>query len=182
MCTTPVSNASALQRNGPARLLATCSTPLVAGTALVVCLTGAMMFFHVLKGEVEAMHEWLGMAFVLAVMLHAYRHRAPFASLFVQRRTYLILFATLLVSGGFLILSPSKGPNPTRQIVSAVLDAPIVQVAPVLGLSTDEALRRLSSAGAKTVSAAQSLKTIARENDLPIIKLLAAMNNDPAER
>ena len=50
-------------------LLKKYSTPLTAATAIVVCVTGVMMFFHLYKGEVQAMHEWLGMGFVVAAIL-----------------------------------------------------------------------------------------------------------------
>ena len=56
-------------------LLKKYSTPLTAATAIVVCVTGVMMFFHLYKGEVQAMHEWLGMGFVVAAVLHLLRHR-----------------------------------------------------------------------------------------------------------
>ena len=75
-------------------LLKKYSTPLTAATAIVVCVTGVMMFFHLYKGEVQAMHEWLGMGFVVAAVLHLLRHRRPLTLMMKQSRTHILLVLT----------------------------------------------------------------------------------------
>jgi hypothetical protein len=151
------------------------ATQLTAALAIVVCLTGVMMFFKWYKGEVEAMHEWLGMGFVVAVALHLTRHRRPLGMMLTQQRTRLILLLTTLIAAAFLVLAPAKGSNPVKQTVGAVLRAPLEEVAPLLGMSSGEALARLADIGITPTSPRQSLESLARASKTSPMKLLSAV-------
>ena len=151
------------------------STPLTAVTAIVVCVTGVMMFFHLYKGEVQAMHEWLGMGFVVAAVLHLLRHRRPLAFMMKQSRTHILLVLTLLVSLAFLY--PSSGAqqvNPMRATIEAVLRAPIKDLAPVVGVTTEELAARLADAGVAQPSPTDSLESLAKTSQAEPMKLLTA--------
>lgn len=155
------------------------STPLAGALALVICITGVMMFYGVFKGEVQAMHEWLGMAFVVAVVLHLVRHRRPVVHLMTQQRTLVLIGLTALISASFIVLAPAKEGNPVRQVVSSVMRAPISDLAPVLGISTEEAVARLTQAGAREPAAAKSIEVLARESGVNPMKLVAAVTAPP---
>lgn len=150
------------------------STPLTAATAIVVCVTGVMMFFHLYKGEVQAMHEWLGMGFVVAAVLHLLRHRRPLVLMLKQSRTHILLVLTLLISLAFLYPSSEQQPNPMRSTISAVLRAPIKDLAPVVGVTTEELTARLSDAGVQTSSPDDSLQSLAKTGQTDPMKLLSA--------
>jgi len=153
-------------------LLKKYATQLTAGLAVVVCFTGVMMFFRWYKGEVEAMHEWLGMGFVLAAVLHAIRHRKALTLMMSQTRTRLLLGLTALLAAAFLVYSPPKAASPVKQTVSAVLRAPLGDIAPVFGLSANEAVGLLSEAGYKNASATKSIEAMARNNKTAPMNLL----------
>ena len=151
------------------------STPLRATTAVVVCVTGVMMFFHLYKGEVQAMHEWLGMGFVVAAVLHLLRHRRPLTLMMKQSRTHILLVLTLLISLAFLY--PSSGGqqvNPMRSTIEAVLRAPIKDLAPVVGVTTEELTARLADAGIEQPSPTDSIQTLAKSSQTEPMKLLTA--------
>ena len=151
------------------------STPLTAATAIVVCVTGVMMFFHLYKGEVQAMHEWLGMGFVVAAVLHLLRHRRPLTLMMKHSRTHILLVLTLLVSLAFLY--PSSGGqqvNPMRSTIEAVLRAPIEDLAPVVGVTTEELTARLADAGVAQPSPTDSLESLAKASQAEPMKLLTA--------
>jgi hypothetical protein len=150
------------------------STPLTAATAIVVCVTGVMMFFHLYKGEVQAMHEWLGMGFVVAAALHLLRHRRPLTFMVKQGRTHILLVLTLLVSLAFLYPSAGQQPNPMRATISAVLRAPIKDLAPVVGVTTEELAARFADAGIAQVVPADSIESLAKANQAEPMKLLTA--------
>ncbi|MFT3848398.1 MAG: DUF4405 domain-containing protein [Propionivibrio sp.] len=156
-------------------LLKKYSTPLIAATAIVVCATGAMMFFHLYKGQVQAMHEWLGMGFVVAAVLHLLRHRHPLGRLMLQRQTHLLLALMLLISLAFLY--PSSGErkgNPMRATINAVLHAPVKDLAPVVGVTSVELAARLADAGVAPVAATDSIASLARASRTEPMKLLNA--------
>lgn len=83
------------------------------------------------KGDVEAMHEWLGMGFFAVAVLHGLRHRKPLAMMLSQYRPRLMLFGTALVTAGFLVVPQQKTASPVKQTVSAVLRAPLGNIAGV---------------------------------------------------
>ena len=156
-------------------LLARYATPLTVTLSLVVGVSGMLLFFHLFKNRVQSMHEWLGVAFLLAVALHAVRHRRPFTALFAGTRTHFLLAVAAVVSASFLILSPADKPNPGKSATQALLRAPITTLAPVLGLSPAETLTRLGAAAGSAASAEQSIEALARLSHVDPIKLLMAV-------
>ena len=151
------------------------STPLTAATAIVVCVTGVMMFFNLYKGEVKAMHEWLGMGFVVAAVLHLLRHRRPLTLMMKHSRTHILLVLTLLISLAFLY--PSSGGqkvNPMRSTIEAVLRAPIKDLAPVVGVTTEELTARLADAGVAQPAPTDSIQSLAKAGQAEPMKLLTA--------
>ncbi|MEI7429475.1 MAG: DUF4405 domain-containing protein [Betaproteobacteria bacterium] len=153
-------------------LLRKYATQLTTVLAFVVCVTGIMMFFRWHKGEVEAMHEWLGVGFVVAAVLHATRHRKALFLMLTQTRTRLLLVITALLAAAFLVYSPPKTASPVKQTVSAVLRAPLGDIAPIFDLSADQAVSRLAEAGIKNTSATKSIEALARSNKKAPIELL----------
>lgn len=158
------------------------STPLTATTAIVACITGVMMFFNFFKGDVKAMHEWLGMAFVVATVLHLVRHRRPLTFMMKQGRTLVLLVMTLLVSAAFLYPGAEKQSNPIRPMINAVLRAPIKDLAPVLKISGDEMMARLEDAGVKSAAPADSIEQLAKSTGTEPFQLLNAVMNPPKDK
>lgn len=158
------------------------STPLTATLGVVICVTGVMMFFRVYKGEVAAMHEWLGMAFIATIALHLLRHRKSLSSLIAQPRTWILGLLTALIAVAFLAFPSQKGGNPMKQTVNAVLRAPIGDVAPVLGISHAEIIDRLDAAGIHQATATQSIESLARANQRNPTHVLASVINPAPEK
>ncbi|EME69647.1 hypothetical protein H261_12506 [Paramagnetospirillum caucaseum] len=124
------------------------ATPGTAILSVVVGITGVILFFHLAKGPVEAIHEWLGMAFAAVAVLHVVRHRGSFAQMLRQRHMQVLAGVTVLGIAAFVALVPPKPPgNPLIRLARAAERAPIAQLAPVIGSSTDEVLARLKRAG-----------------------------------
>lgn len=159
------------------------STPLTAATAIVVCVTGVMMFFHLYKGEVQAMHEWLGMGFVVAAGLHLLRHRRPLVLMMKHGRTHVLLVLTLVISLAFLYPSgDGKQGSPIRPMVNAVLRAPIKDLAPVIGISDSEMTVRLTEAGIQNAAPTSSLETLARSAGTEPMRLLTSVMSPATEK
>lgn len=142
--------------------------------AVVVGVSGVMMFFHLAQAQVEALHEWLGMAFVLVAVLHAVRHRHSIAAMVSQPRMRVLAGAAIAVAAAFVVLTPNKGPNPFRQTTQAVMKAPLRDVAPVIGISAEELTARLDAAGFAAGDAGQSIEATARAKGADPMTVLAA--------
>lgn len=158
------------------------STPLTATLGVVICVTGVMMFFRWYKGDVAAMHEWLGMAFVAAIALHLLRHRKSLSRLIAQTHTLVLSVITALIAVAFLAFPSQKGGNPAKQTVNAVLRAPIGDVAPVLGISHAEIIQRLDDAGIHQATASQSIESLARANQRNPLQVLSNVINPALEK
>lgn len=124
------------------------ATPGTAVLSVAVGITGVILFFHLAKGPVEAIHEWLGMAFAALAILHVVRHRGSFAQMLGQRRMQVLTGLTALGVAAFVTLAPAKPPgNPLIRLARAAERAPIAQLAPVIGSTTEQVLARLKQRG-----------------------------------
>ena len=157
----------------------------VATTALfpVIAISGVLMFFEI-GGPLKEAHEWLGMAFVVAVLLHLVRNWAMFTKLFKHKRTYALLGLAALATLAFSaegLMEGGGGGNPMRNFIQQASTAPITSLAPVMGQTPEAMMDRLSKAGIAVTSADQSLKQLADANDAEMPKLLAIITNQATE-
>lgn len=124
------------------------STPGTIVLSVVVAVTGIILFFHLAKGAVETIHEWVGIAFVAVAVLHAVRHRGSFAMQMRQRTNQALAAAMALGVAAFVVLTPAKPPgNPMVQLALEAHKAPIAQLAPVIGTDAGGIVARLAEAG-----------------------------------
>ncbi|MEO0035605.1 MAG: hypothetical protein RLZZ501_1628 [Pseudomonadota bacterium] len=153
-------------------------TQTTTAVGLVVGVSGGLLFFDLAKRQVHSLHEWLGMAFLAIAVLHVVRHRAGFAAMLRQPRQY-VLFAlagaAMLAFVGASFTGDGRGGNPLHQLADRALDAPLVALAPVLGLAPDEAGRRLAAAGVVVDSPSQSLAALAAANRTDPRRLLGVV-------
>lgn len=175
VCTTD----SSQQKSTFSRFNQRYSTALTATLGIVTCVSGVMLFFHAYKAQITALHEWLGMGFVVATVLHLIRHWKPFSHLVQQRRAQILTLIVVLITAWFVVAAGgTRRENPMRQAgqtISQMSRAPITALAPVFNLSADEAVARLATAGFDSVDPTQSADTVARANDVTAIRVLAAL-------
>ncbi|MBC7908112.1 MAG: DUF4405 domain-containing protein [Rhodospirillaceae bacterium] len=149
------------------------ATQATSALAVVIGVTGVMMFFRIAKGEVEAMHEWLGLTFVAVAALHVVRHRRGFMAMLRQPRMRALFVVTAVAALAFLVRGPVKQGNPLRQITQMTANAPLSALAPVMGVSTEELTTRLQGAGLTVTGTDQSIDSIAKAQGRDPIGVLA---------
>jgi hypothetical protein len=157
-------------------LLVTYATPLAIGIFLVVAVTGCLMFFHAGDRYLKGAHEWLGMAFVLASVLHVARNAKGFVHLMKAGRTWVLTGLCALALGGFVAaatFAPPSGGNPMMAMASLSAKAPLSALAPVVGMETDKLVERLEAGGVQVASIHQPLEEIAAVQRQPLPKLYA---------
>ena len=142
------------------------STPLIIACSLVVAISGILMFFHWAEGSVKSMHEWLGLLFVAAIVLHLLNHWRPFSRYFSDQQAIAVLAVVFSLAAGWLAVGgdEGKGKNPMRQLAAKVQQAPLTSVAILMNQSSAEAIAQLQLAGIQTASELQSLEEIADAN------------------
>lgn len=143
---------------------------------LIVGVSGVLMFFHVAPGPIKLAHEWLSLLFVAAAVIHVVRNGKAFNKLLRARPTWLLLGGAL-VGAALFFLAPSRegGGNPMRGLAASAQKAPITALAPVIGASPDEVLRRLRAQGIQADDAKLSANEIAERQGMDPQRVLGAM-------
>lgn len=156
------------------------ATPVSLLTFIAVGLTGLLMFFGVRGGLVGELHEWLGVVFVVALVLHLARNwRGVLAML--KTPSGKLIGGGLGAAAAILILFSAPfgeagghgggGHGPWR-VVNVVAGAPIEKMAPAIGLTAGDAVARLKAGGVPVDGAQDSLNAIARDHGVPVPRML----------
>jgi hypothetical protein len=142
-------------------------TPLVIGAFFLTAVTGMLMFFHLDGGLNKTAHEWLSLAMVVGVLLHALLHWPAFKRYFSQTTGRAIVGVfTLVLALSFIPAGGAGSGEPGFAApVRALAKAPIGVLAQVAGTSTDEIKRRLQTTGITVTSEQQSVAELVG-NDL----------------
>lgn len=153
------------------------ATPLTASVFVVIGVSGLMLFFGLFEGSVKEMHEWIGVAFVAAALLHVVKNWNPLQIMLKQRVTRLSALAVALVAAVFIggALIGGEEENPIRVIARAVENAPLEASAAVLGISQDEIFARLRVAGIEPAADARSLADIIQKSGADPRRVMGAV-------
>jgi peptidoglycan/LPS O-acetylase OafA/YrhL len=157
------------------------ATPMTMGAFVLMAVTGILMFFHLDSGLNKEAHEWLGWAMVAGVALHSVANWSALSRHLGRRSAQAIigLFALVLV-GSFFVQPDKDGDSPAKLAISAVMAAPLSQVAGLSGQSPQALSDKLTQAGFKVTSTDQSLAQIAgKARDRQMESLRLALNKTP---
>ncbi len=150
------------------------STPLMIATSAAVAISGVMMFFHLSEDLVKSMHEWIGIAFVVGMLIHILNHAKPFSRYFSQKLAMGVMLTTLLVAGGFMLSSTmgEHSENPVKMMIGVVQNKPLSALAAFQNLETAELQQRIVNAGFTVESSQASLRDIAEANHTSPFELI----------
>lgn len=81
-----------------------CLSGLVAISFVLVGISGVLMLFHVRIGAMTVLHEWIGLLFVLAGVLHLILNWKIFAK-YCKQRSVIITIISVAILGAALMLS-----------------------------------------------------------------------------
>jgi len=175
--------------------LRTYATPLSFVTFLGCAVTGLLLFFGIRSRPLGEVHEWLGIIFVVALLLHLARNwRGVTAMLTAPRAKLATGIAAILVAVYVLSAAPFQGGygyghgpghghgqgfhGPVAQL--SITQMPIARMAPALGLSGEEAVARLRRGGVPVESAQDSLTHLVREHGQNMPQMMALLVSEQA--
>ena len=152
-------------------------TPITGALSLVIGISGVMLFFHMGEGLVKGVHEWLGIAFVVAMLVHLAMNWKAFKHHFRNPPAWVGAGAVSAISVMFLVASLSGEPheNPTRSIMQSIETASVTDLAPVFKLSQAEMTERLNKAGVNIDTGRESLQELAGKSGVDSRRLIAAL-------
>ncbi|MCW8944632.1 MAG: DUF4405 domain-containing protein [Sedimenticola sp.] len=154
-------------------------TPVAGVLALIIGLSGGMLFFHLGDGLVKGVHEWLGMLFVAVMLIHMLTNWTAFTKHFNQGAARLSVLSIIMAAGIFLgnsAMSQQSGPD---IVFKALEEAPVTTLA--LLFAVDEALlmQELNGRGVAITQHNQTLLESAEHSGLgrreTLQKLLASV-------
>ncbi len=150
------------------------TTPITAGAFLLMAVTGLLLFFHAAPELAEEMHEWLGLVFLTAVLLHMATNFSSFKRYFSQRKAQVILgaFAVLLLVSVVPFAEEGEEGPPFAAPIRMLAKAPIAEVAQIAKTSPEQMLAKLKQEGLAAQSAQQSLSELVGDDMRKQIHLL----------
>jgi len=155
-------------------LLKKLATPLAIAFFMVIAVSGIMLFFHLGEGFVKELHEWLGMVFVVAAVLHVYRNWSLFKKYFQNHLLWKVFALTLGVVLAFVLPTGLSGPHKgLRSLVEAVAAAPLQQIAPVLGTSYEDLRTKFAKHGIAIDNPSISLREVAHHSKRELPEVLS---------
>ncbi len=140
------------------------STPAVIGAGLFVTVSGVLMFLGV-RQPIQEAHEWIGLLFVAAIVLHLAHHWRGFTRYFSQPLALGIVGAVALATSALILVSANEeGGHGMHKVMHRIEAAPLAEVAPLLDQSPDQMVARVQAAGYSIADAGQSIADIAAAN------------------
>jgi len=140
----------------------------------VIGTTGVLMYFHILDNYTKQMHEILGLAFVVAILLHIMVNFKNMKKYFAKKIFFVLTFVTVIIVSGFIINAP-EGKNPKSIVFTALFNAEIETSFLVFVEDFDLAKIKLEEAGIN-IEGLDSIGKIAKANKtspFDIVKILS---------
>jgi hypothetical protein len=153
------------------------STPITIASGVFVALSGVLMFFGV-HNPIELAHEWIGLAFAAAILLHVLNHWGAFSNYFTQRRSLGIVALVTVVTASLIFTSLNgESGSPVRAMIHSYVSSPLTEVAPLLNKRADEVAAQLTAAGYSVDDPKMSINQIAQANGADSKALMGALFN-----
>jgi uncharacterized protein YidB (DUF937 family) len=151
-------------------------TPLTRALSLVIGVFGAMLFFHFEEGLVKGVHEWLGMAFVVVMLVHLAMNWKAFKQHFRKPAAWVGTGAVTAISAMFLVSSLAQ-PNesPVRSIIHSIETTAVYDLAPVFKVSHLEMSKKLDQAGVVIITGQETIEELADSSGVDARKLIATL-------
>lgn len=158
-------------------------TPFTVGLFLVSTVSGIALFFHLGTNLFREMHEILSLVLLAPVVLHLWRNWNGFKNYFRRAAMPISLGLCLIAAGVYVYGGWNKptGGNPAIALMGAAQKAPLSQLAPVLGLEADAAVKRLQDAGFASAAGSDTVAGIAANNNVSPMAVMARLTA-PAAR
>jgi hypothetical protein len=156
------------------------TTPTIA-LFLIISVTGVFLLLHVDSPNLKAIHEWLGLIFVVCGILHAIANWKPMKRYLGGMRAAVIGLMLISVVTYSVVAAPTdKAGNPIKSVINQVMKAPISTIAILYGQKADTLVEQLQDKGYTIAGVDNTLEEIARQNNIPteeIIALIATGQN-----
>lgn len=145
-------------------------TSLMAGTFIMVLVTGMLIFFEISFGGIRATHEWVSLMFGIVAVLHIATYRKSFISYFTTKYSFFIcatfVFGLGLFSFAFNDLYAAGA------AFDLLISLDIGQMASVLSITENELVAIIVELGVIVDNPQDSIEAIAVANNMDVYDLI----------
>lgn len=163
----------------PRNILSALLTALFA----IVAISGVLMFFKIRLFSMEALHIWLGLAFVIMAVLHLAKNWTAFGTYFKKKSTLLSIGVVCVVCTLFVAIplldTTEKGVNPKQKIFSTVMGEPLSNVAQFFKLDANIMVENLYNQRQIIVTTQQSISEISKSSGKSSDEILQIILSTP---
>lgn len=119
------------------------NTPITAGAFILVGITGVLMFYHLDTGLNKTFHEWVGLIFVAASILHVVTNFKPFKKhLQAPARAALMSLFVIALAVSFTLQPPAGGAKGPKAVLAKLTQVPVEELA-ALGKKSETDVRAI---------------------------------------
>ncbi|CAK8719538.1 MAG: protein of unknown function (DUF4405) [Candidatus Electronema aureum] len=136
------------------------TTPITAGSFLLLAVTGVFMFFHAAPGLAKEAHEWVSWIFLAAAAFHLAVNFAAFKKYLTERKGQVLVGAFALILLVSFAPVGGSGEPPFVAPLRALGKAPLTTLAQVAQTSPEQMIAQLKQEGLAVQSAQQSLSEL----------------------
>lgn len=151
------------------------SRPIATGSTIatffIVGITGVLLFFHLDFGGVEFVHEWVGMAMIVACVLHIVVNFSPFKKFFMGKSLFAILACLLLSAFAVLMIQE----NPKQELFEHFKNAKLSKTMEYLGTNEQKFAAFLAQQGKQIDVQAMSLGDVVKQTNIDTLELIGAL-------
>ncbi|MBT0611510.1 DUF4405 domain-containing protein [Campylobacter hyointestinalis] len=141
-------------------------------TFVVVGITGILMFFDIKSSGIKVLYEYVGMAMVIACVLHIMANLTPFKKYFVGKKLAImsVLFTASVV---FIAVTPNNQKPPFKEVYQNFTNLNLSTVETIFGTNENLFNEYLNKNGLKFEDI--SIKEFATKNNIKENDLVKAL-------
>lgn len=139
-------------------------TPLITLTFVITGISGIMMFFHIMDGYTEVLHEFMGLFLVILSILHIIVNWEVLKKHFKKKIFWVTILVSPIISALFVVQQQAN-PKVDTIIMERIVKSPIPHLFNALQVDSLETVKRLEDYGV-SLEGAKILEDLWINNDV----------------
>src|SRR5690554_266488 len=139
-------------------------TPLITLTFVITGISGIMMFFHIMDGYTEVLHEFMGLFLVILSILHIIVSWEMLKKHFKKKIFWVTILVSPIISALFVVQQQAN-PKVDTIIMERIVKSPIPHLFNALQVDSLETVKRLEDYGV-SLEGAKILEDLWINNDV----------------
>lgn len=139
-------------------------TPLITLTFVITGISGIMMFFHIMDGYTEVLHEFMGLFLVILSILHIIVNWEMLKKHFKKKIFWVTILVSPIISALFVVQQQAN-PKVDTIIMERIVKSPIPHLFNALQVDSLETVKRLEDYGV-SLEGAKILEDLWINNDV----------------